>query len=81
MDCVAHTLKKTLVWNLDHMKRICYFPGNVCQLQDLREDLIFFFLTQCKTTLQTEKLKILQEEKVAHMDTIEFHKISSMTNE
>lgn len=43
--------------------------------------LIFFFLSQCRTTLQKDKLKILKKEKMAHMDTIEFHKISSMTDE
>lgn len=35
--------------------------------------LFFFSPTKCMTTYQTDRLDILQEEKVAHMDTIEFH--------
>lgn len=73
-----HFSKKTLVWNLSQMERIYYFPWNMCQLQDLREDfLIFFFLHD----VEQDILKILQEEKLANMDSIEFHKISHMTNE
>lgn len=37
----------------------------------------FFFLHD----VEQDILKILQEEKLANMDSIEFHKISHMTNE